>query len=323
MTTCRPDHPSPAEMLSAHVDALDILRRCGRTFHAASLVLPPRARRELATLYAFCRLVDDCGDLVSTAPDDREAAQCLLDRVEAELAASRPRSPLVASFRDLAQQRGIPPLYARQLIDGVRSDLGAVRVGSSGELLRYAYRVASTVGLMMCRVLEVDPAGDPFAIDLGIGMQLTNIARDVREDAAADRVYLPGDWIASETVLAASRLGDGDAERHVVDAVERLLGLADRYYESAAAGMRFLPPAVRPGIRAAAANYRAIGGVIRRDPIAALRGRAYTTSAGKIGRTMVALGAAVADGLPGRAAHAHDGTLHAAVASLWHPVAAS
>ncbi len=316
-------HPHPLEVLDGAVSPMETLRRCGRTFFWASRILPPSARRDLALLYAFCRVVDDCGDTIGVDGRPPGDALSLLGEIEAGLRSERSGWPLVRSFRELAARHGIPVVHAEHLIEGVRSDVGAVRMRTSGELLRYAYRVASTVGLMMCRVLNVPRAGDPFAVDLGIAMQLTNIARDVGEDALADRVYLPASWIDPRELRRGLEGRDVSATRASVEAVERLLRLADRYYDSADRGMRYMPMAVRPGIRAAAANYRAIGGVVRRDPARALVERARTGGASKLGRTGVAAGRAALDGwVVGRSAD-HDERLHAAVAPLRAEVAAA
>jgi phytoene synthase len=194
-----------------------------------------------------------------------------------------------------------------------------VRIATLDQLLRYSYLVASTVGLMMCRVLNVPRDGDSFAIDLGIAMQLTNIARDVAEDARIDRVYLPADCVASTAVLAAARRSGSapcSEDAPVCEAIVRLLDVADRYYQSAELGMQFLPLPVRGGIRAAAWNYRAIGTIIRRDPSAALSGRARTSWAGKLTRTAGALWASSLESLPLGPASAHDESLHGAIRAL-------
>ncbi|MEO1512137.1 MAG: squalene/phytoene synthase family protein, partial [Planctomycetota bacterium] len=215
---------------------------------------------------------------------------------------------------DLADRHAVPVSHARELVEGVRSDLSLVRIASEDELIRYAYRVASTVGLMMCRVLGVEREGDPFAIDLGIAMQLTNISRDVREDALNNRVYLPAAWVPAERVLEIARAGSSDPS--VEEAVERALMLADRYYDSASLGMGYLRGAIRPGIRAAATNYRAIGSVIRRDPARALRGRVATSRRGKLLRSAVAVGTAVHEHFFRLRGPKHDSELHLPLATL-------
>lgn len=303
-------HPwDPVTLLRTPVRPTEVLRRCGRTFHAAARLLPASVRKELAVLYAFCRLVDDCGDM----PDGRISADELLQEIEDNLHGLRCTSPIVADFRILAARRGIPLRHATQLLEGVRSDLGHVRMPDAETLIRYAYQVASTVGLMMCRVLEVSRDGDPFAIDLGIGMQLTNIARDVLEDAETNRVYLPATWVDPDAVLVATSTASLADSIVTTAAVERLLCLADTYYRSAETGMRFLPLPVRPAIRAAAANYRAIGGVIRREPVRGLMTRARTGGASKFLRSLVAVGRAMADQWPQSRAKVHDDALHAAL----------
>jgi phytoene synthase len=314
------DHPRPHEVLAGGVRPIEVLRRCGRTFYVASRMLPRSVRHDLALLYAFCRVVDDTGDLPGS---ESGAADAALDRITSDLRGDSSRAPLIADFVRLAERHGVPLVLAHQLIEGVRSDLRPVRMRTQAELLRYAYRVASTVGLMMCRVLRVPPAGDPFAVDLGIAMQLTNIARDVREDAEADRYYLPESWIDHSVVAGAIGPGDRRSVAEATDCVERLLGLADRYYESADGGMRYLPLAVRPGIRAAASSYRAIGEVIRRDPERALTGRARTSAIAKLSRSITATGSALLDEVSPGGRSIHDATLHTAVAPLLAPAASA
>ncbi|MEM1423596.1 MAG: phytoene/squalene synthase family protein [Planctomycetota bacterium] len=311
------DHPTATDQLFGAIDPEDVLRRCGRTFYAASKILPKRVRRDLATLYAFCRVVDDCADLAQNQPDAEHTTDELIAVITACLEGTSDRSPIVASFRDLALEKDVPLVHAKELITGVRSDLDHVRVETESELIRYAYRVASTVGLMMCRILNVPEKGDPFAIDLGIGMQLTNIARDVAEDARNDRVYVPSDWVDHDELIGVTR-GDTDAGRlrRSVSAVERLLALADEYYESAELGMHFLPARVRGGIRSAAWNYRAIGARVRKDPAHALRSRVHTSDLSKALRSGVAAWQSLLESLPLGPDDAHKAELHIPLASL-------
>jgi 15-cis-phytoene synthase len=308
-------HPSPTEQVYGRIDPLEVLRRCGRTFHAASLVVPSGVRRDLAVLYALCRAIDDCAD--ASDHDSAETSTLLLDEIASGLRAEHARSPIVNAFRALAERHDIPLVLARQLIEGVRCDLGPVRVQTLDELLRYSYRVASTVGLMTCRILRVDPEGDSFAIDLGIAMQLTNIARDIAEDARADRVYVPAAWVESGRVLDLADPAHAQTRSpEVCAAVERLLDTADRYYASAELGMHYLPLAVRGGIRSAAWNYRAIGNAVRRDPERALRVRSRTSGASKGVRAVGALWASALESLPLGPSDAHDESLHGALRML-------
>jgi len=304
----RTGHPAPIALTPwSDPDPMDVFRSHARTFWAASLLLPPAVRRELGVLYAFCRLVDDCGD----EQTDASRAHAWLNRIERDVERGESDLPLVARFLDLAEERSVALPLAIQLIEGVRSDLGPVRIASEARLVRYCYRVASTVGLMMCRVLRVAREGHEYAVDLGVAMQLTNIARDVAADAARDRVYLPGEWVRPDDVLDAALRGDAQAGARVMPCVDRLLRLARTYYRSADRGMRHLPVGVRPGIRAASANYEAIGGVIRSDPARFLTARARTTGAAKALRSVGAGARACADSLPARRMPPHDDRLHA------------
>ena len=168
-----------------------------RSFRWASAFLSPMQRQRVAALYAFCRAVDDLADADWATPE----AQRDLDRLQAALEAEPEGSSLWPAeylwFRELCLECGISFSIVRELLVGMRSDLDVVRVRSDRELVRYCYRAAGTVGLMMCAVLDVrDQRALRHAIDLGIGMQLTNIARDVLEDAETCRVYLPADRLS-------------------------------------------------------------------------------------------------------------------------------
>jgi phytoene synthase len=177
---------------------------------------------------------------------------------------------------------------------GLRGDLGAVALADEAALERYAFRVAGTVGLMMCDVLGVEAASARrAAVDLGIAMQFTNIARDVVEDARAGRRYLPATWLD----LSPRRLArpDGAARRMAAPAVARLLDRAEARYAGGWRGFSHLPRSARPGIAAAAALYRAIGTGIAASghDIAAPcarpgRGRRLAIALGAAGQALVA-----------------------------------
>ena len=166
----------------------DVLSHHARSFRWGAFFLPEGAHDDAAVTYAFCRLVDD---VVDEAPSEQAASEGV-QALEAELRGDALPSALVRGFSQVMLRDGGSLDAAFELIKGVRSDLDEQIVQDESELLTYAYRVAGTVGLMMCQVLRVeDPRAIPHAIDLGIGMQLTNIARDVKEDAGRGRVYIP------------------------------------------------------------------------------------------------------------------------------------
>lgn len=229
-----------------------VMARHARSFQWAARFLPPEHRDAAAVVYAFCRLVDDLVD------EHDDAAG--LDAVDEELTGAKKARPLVAAFLEICEQRSIAVASARQLIAGVRSDLGEVRFKDDVELLRYCYRVAGTVGLMMCGVLGVrERYAHAHAIDLGVAMQLTNICRDVLEDSRVGRVYLPAERLARVGVDHDAIL-DGTADRTAITRVVRdLLALADQYYGSAAAGFCYIPARSRLAILIASRLYRSIG----------------------------------------------------------------
>lgn len=234
----------------------EVLRTRARSFRWASLFLPQDQRDDAAVVYAFCRAVDDAVDRTS----DRHEAYAALGDLERDLERKQPRLPVVDAFVRVASRRAIDRVWARRLMAGVGSDIGPVRVVDDRQLLRYCYDVAGTVGLMMSALMGVrDSRAAAHAIDLGIAMQLTNICRDVAEDAQRDRVYLPASRLPDGT-RDQQRIVQGAADTGAVSgAVRQLLLLAESYYDSGSLGMRYIPPRPRLAIMTAVRLYRAIG----------------------------------------------------------------
>ena len=251
--------------------AVSVLAHHGKSFRFAGRFLDKQQLEDCARLYRFCRYVDDLVDEVS----DADAAQVELDFLKRDLELGYSSEPVVEDFIDLASQCQMQSEVILELIRGIESDLQPVLVSTDAELLRYCYRVAGTVGLLMCDVLGVqDPKAKAHAIDLGIGMQLTNIARDVQEDAGMGRRYVPGQWLGEIAPQALSNLSTRESEL-LAESAQRLLSLAELYYESGKAGLRFLPPRARQGIKVAASVYREIGLVIAARGFDVSAGRAY------------------------------------------------
>lgn len=260
-------------------ESREILGRHGRSFRLAGMFLGTAELDDAALLYTFCRLADDTVDEAATP----ELARTGAFELREELRGRRMARPIVASFRRMALRRRIPIEAAHHLLDGMESDLGTVRIADDGELLRYCYNAAGTVGLMMCGVLGARSADAwPYAIDLGIGMQLSNIARDVAEDARKGRVYLPRTRLEAHGVDPEA-IVRGDADPVAVSrVVAELLALAEDYYRSADAGVVYLPWRGRLTVLAAGRLYRAIGRLVLRRGTAALASRSVVSGVEKV-----------------------------------------
>jgi phytoene synthase len=227
----------------------ELLARAGKSFHLAGKFLPPDRRAAATQLYAFCRGLDDLAD------ETGDAAQ--IEAVAAALENRDTSHPLASLYLTLENP---DPAPAIALARALRDDTGPTVIADERALLRYSHGVAGTVGLMMARVLgATDPAAAWHAIDLGIALQLTNIARDTREDADHQRRYVPATWL---DMSPASIRG---APERVHDAALRCLALAEPYYASGLAGLVYLPPESRRGILIAAKVYREIGEELRRQ----------------------------------------------------------
>ena len=272
------------ENLSPDISALPVtavapkqlLEQHGKSFYWASLFLGSQLADSCAQLYQFCRFVDDLAD-----GDLPNRAQSLAD-IRAYLDGSDSAvGNEVEVFMQLSKDNNIPLIAARELLDGMLKDQQPTAVNDEAELLRYCHAVAGTVGLMMCRILKCkEQRADSFAIDLGIAMQLTNISRDILEDAQMGRRYLPASWVD----LSASVIADADVacQQQVADAAKRMLDLAEDYYQSALLGIQLLPFRSRLSITIALRVYRQIGWVLKRRGLPWWQGRAFVSTSEKI-----------------------------------------
>ena len=260
--------------------ALAQLAKHGKTFNWARRLLGTQTGNAAAQLYAFCRHVDDIAD------GDKPGGEPLLARIAACLQESGPPpDDATAQFMALAAQHDISLAAAHSLLKGLLFDQDEVALQDDAALLVYAYRVAGTVGLMMAPVLRcADRRAHAHAIDLGIAMQLTNIARDVAEDAAMGRRYVPANWcgdVSADDILSSvheTELGRADMQA----AISRLLDLADIYYASGFQGLAALPLRAHLSMAVAGYCYRQIGVVLRRRDCAYWRGRVVIGPLGKL-----------------------------------------
>jgi len=237
-----------------------MIRTGSKSFFAASLLLPPRVRAAAYALYAFCRLSDD---LVDVEGGSRDAIARLRDRLAMAYAGRPADSSVDRAFADVIVRFGLPRELPEALIEGLDWDVNGVSCEDLGDVQAYAARVAGSVGAMMTVLMGVRcPLTLARACDLGVAMQLTNIARDVGEDARNGRLYLPRSWLREEGIDSDAWLAAPVFNPAMGRVVTRLLQSADGLYRRAQTGIAGLPPSCRPAIFAARHIYAAIGGQI-------------------------------------------------------------
>lgn len=269
------------------IDAADMaycreaIRTGSLSFHAASKLLPARVRDPALALYAFCRLADDA---VDDSDDKAPAVLALRDRLD-RVYAGRPRNaPADRAFAAVVYDFDMPRALPEALLEGLAWDAFGRQYDSFPDLLGYCARVASAVGAMMCVLMRVrDADALARACDLGLAMQLTNIARDVGEDARAGRLYLPRNWLTDAGIDPADFLANPKASPAVRALTQRLLAEAEAYYRRSEAGIAGLPLACRPGIYAARYVYAGIGRAVERSGCDSINRRARTSGAQKLG----------------------------------------
>jgi 15-cis-phytoene synthase len=219
-----------------------MIRQGSKSFHLASLLLPSDYREQARALYGFCRMADD---LVDHATAPQVAVDSLAKRLD-EIYAGRPNDTATdRAFADVVHRFAIPRAVPDALIEGFAWDAEGRDYKTLSDVTAYAVRVAGTVGVMMSLIMgQRKPEALARAIDLGIAMQFSNIARDVEEDEKLGRVYLPADWLSGvDKRIAATRLVDE----------------AEAIYTRAAHGIAMLPASCRASINTARLLYREIG----------------------------------------------------------------
>jgi len=259
----------------------DAIRHGSLSFYTASTLLPARVRDPALALYAFCRLSDDAVDLGS---DKTSAVLRLRDRL-ARIYDGRPfDAPADRAFAAVIEAHDMPRELPDALLEGLAWDAQERQYETLSGVFDYSARVAAAVGAMMAVLMGVRDANAlARACDLGVAMQLTNIARDVGEDARAGRLYLPLEWMDEAGLDPRTFFADPVPDERVRAMTRRLLRTAHRLYIRAEAGIPALPLSARPGIYAARHVYAGIGGAIERNGHDTISYRARTYRTQKLG----------------------------------------
>lgn len=265
-----------------------VLRDGSRSFHAAALLLPRPTRDAVAAVYTFCRRADD---LIDESGAGRWALVHLRGRLDAVYGECRISDPGDRALRAVVRHHAIPRTIFDALLEGFGWELEGRRYETLEDVRAYGVRVAGTVGLAVTHVVgRADPETLARACDLGVAMQLTNIARDVGEDAAAGRLYLPRTWMREAGIDPEEWLRHPRFSAALGTVIRRLLLEADRLYLRAEPGIARLPRGMRWSIRAARMIYAEIGRVIARRGFDSVSGRAFTTARTKLRLAVAALG---------------------------------
>ena len=252
----------------------------GKSFYWASFFLPKKNRIAASRLYSICRYLDDVAD--NSKLDTSSQIKNIFNQIK-----ENESSEINIFFKKNNINLGI----LKDLIDGLISDQQNVRVTDEKELIDYSYKVAGTVGLMMLPIINTkDAEARKHAIDLGIAMQLTNIARDVYEDAKMNRLYLPKEWLGQVSVsdLVDNKLDD-QKKRLIELSIKNLIELSDKFYANGFSGMKFIPLRTRLAIFFAAKIYKGIGEKIKSGGYVYKLERIYLNKLEKLWITIISI----------------------------------
>ncbi len=268
---------------------LRALRAGSRTFHAASLLLPSRMRAPAAAVYAFCREADDA---VDEEPRDPAALGALSRRLTRVFSGQPGPSPVDRALAVVVAERGLPREPFEAMLEGFAWDERARGYDTIEDLRAYAARVAATVGAMMTALMGVRHAAVlARACDLGVAMQLTNVARDVGEDARRGRVYLPREWLDEAGIDPAELCAHPVHRPRLGFVVQRLVVEAETLYERSTPGLAMLPRDCRVAMRAASLLYRGIHAELARAGFDSVSRRAVVPGRRKVALALRALAA--------------------------------
>ena len=262
-----------------------MIQKGSKSFSLAARLFDPATRDAAFFLYGWCRYCDDQVDQVGASVDHSELQlrlKALKESTAAAFSFAPQEEPVFIALQYIVHRYGIPSHYALELIEGMAMDVRATQYASLKELLLYCYRVAGTVGLMMAHVMGLrDEAALKHAADLGIAMQLTNIARDIIEDASMGRIYLPSIWLAEAKITPAEIAAPENREKLAMLTL-RLLREAERYYRSGDEGLWHLSFRSACAVAAARNVYSEIGALLLQKGARAWDERTYVTGARKI-----------------------------------------
>jgi phytoene synthase len=288
---------SSAESAADLAACKDLLRRGSKSFAAASLLLPPRVRDPAAAVYAFCRVADD---EVDEGGGGIRAVNALRRRLALACAGRPHDGPVDRALARVIEEHALPRGFLEALLEGFAWDAEGRRYETISELNAYAARVAGAVGAVMAALMGARRARAlARACDLGVAMQLTNVARDVGEDAQRGRLYLPAAWLREEGIDPAAWLERPAFDARLGRVVARLLAEADVLYTRADAGIAMLPRDCQAAIRAARLIYADIGRVIARRGFDSVSRRAVVPGRRKLwllARALLAKAPAAAGG---------------------------
>ena len=253
--------------------AQDILKKHAKSFYFAGLLLDRKTLNDAAILYAFCRQLDDAAD--------QEDQQDQLSYLIADYKKEIPDDLINKEFRKLQNTYQLDQKFIDDLIVGVSSDINFRQPKDLGDLIRYSYEVAGTVGALMAKILGANHEHAwKFAIDLGIGMQITNISRDIKEDAENGRIYIPENMLPNN--FKAQDITNGSNDELILNVTKQLLDIAEKYYQSGLDGIYYIPQKNKFSILIAGILYNSIGKKIIKNKTLFLKQRIYLNSFEKL-----------------------------------------
>ncbi len=257
-------------MIDLELNSSTDLKREGKSFYWASFFMPKSSKQNAGILYSICRYFDNIAD--KNSEDQTNFLKNSIEEIKNN------KSNKVSIF--LKENRINNSIFI-DLIEGLILDQKRIKIETKEELIKYSYHVAGTVGLMMSKIIGVkNENAAKSAIDLGIGMQLTNIARDVYEDSKMKRIYLPASWIPDISLKNLNNSEELSLEKDekISIAIHQVIKLSEKFYKNGFAGLKYIPFSSRLGIFIAANVYRGIGLKIKSNKKRYFRERIYLNS---------------------------------------------
>ena len=270
-----------------HEESLEIKVR-SKSFFWALFFFSKNEKKDIETLYSFCRYVDDISDNKNLVTK-KNAKKIHLNIIK-DLETKSSKNRIVKNFINLSLKYKLSIEIPIQLIQGVLKDLKIVNVKNLEQLIFYSYQVAGTVGLMMCSIMKVTNLKLlKNAIELGVAMQITNILRDIKEDLMRNRMYIPENYRSFIFLNSKELLENFEKKKELSKNILELIEYSDDLYNSALKGIQKLPFKYRLPILIASNLYQNIGFKIKNDPLKIWSERVFVKKRQKIFITIQAI----------------------------------
>lgn len=234
------------------MDTYSILKNASKRFYYSAMTFPKEVRDDVVTLYAFCRSVDNIADEEGKVEAKRQKLKIFKDEFYSALETGKSENELLLGFTDLMKSKGIERELPEAMFDSIEQDIDGFEFQTQKELEKYVYGVAGVVGIMMCKVLDLDPKSYDLANKFGYSFQWSNMTRDIAEDWNMGRMYFPREHLnkfgLKDLSFETAKVNEENFKKFIKYEIE----VYQKFYDEGVEGLKFIPKKYLAAIKTAA-----------------------------------------------------------------------